>query len=106
MRTVRLTAVSMIFAAVFAVSAFAQAPTGKIGLISTYAFGDEKTGITKFVTAMKTINEEFKRASTEIQGLRTRYQNLANEVKKLQDQLSATTGPPIDKKAVQTQLDA
>jgi len=108
MRTVRLIAASIMMAALFSVAAFAQAPatTGKIGLISTYAFSDEKTGITKFITALKSVNDEFKPAITELQTLGTRYQTLAAEVKKLQDQMGATGGPPIDKKAVQAQLDA
>jgi hypothetical protein len=50
MRTFRLIAVSFIFAAIFAVSAFAQAPAadGKVGLINSLAF-DDKEGITKYI---------------------------------------------------------
>ena len=49
MKTVRLIAVSVFFAAIFAVSALAQttAASGKIGLINTEAFYDSKAGITK-----------------------------------------------------------
>lgn len=108
MRIVRLMAVSVMMAAIFAVSALAQtAPAGKIGLISTAAFADDKGGgITKFVTALKSVSDEFKPAVTEIQALGTKYQTLAADVKKLQDQLGATGGPPIDRNAVQNQINA
>jgi Skp family chaperone for outer membrane proteins len=109
MRTVRLAAASIMMAALFSVAAFAQTPAagvGKIGLINTAAFGDEKTGITKFVTAVKSVNDEFKPAITELQTLTTRYQTLANEAKKLQEQLNTSGGPPINRPEVQKQLEA
>lgn len=110
MRTVRLTAVGLIFAALFAVSAFAQTPAtpGKVGLINTSEFGNDKpgAGINRFVTAAKSVDDEFKTVTAEINTLTTRYQTLANDVKKLQDQLGATGGPPIDKTALQKQFDA
>jgi Skp family chaperone for outer membrane proteins len=107
MRTVRLTAVSFIFAAIFAVSAFAQTPapaTGpKVMFINTLAF-EAKDGITKYINAATALDNEFKPLQTEIQTLATKYQNLAAEIKKIQDQLNATGGPPIDRNALAAQL--
>lgn len=83
MRTFRLIAVSVVFAAIFAVSALAQTtPTanGKVGLINTYAFGDEKEGIKKYITALTTLQAEFKPVETELQTLATRIQALEKEI--------------------------
>lgn len=107
MRTVRLTAVSFIFAAIFAVSAFAQTPsTGpKVMFINTVYF-DAKEGITKYFNASTALENEFKPLQTEINTLGQKYQNLAAEIKKIQDQLGATGGPPINRDALATQLNA
>jgi Skp family chaperone for outer membrane proteins len=105
MRTVRLAAVGFILTAIFAVSAFAQTAPGKIGLINQASFLAEKGGITKLVAAYTALEAEFKPAMTEGQGLLTRQQNLAAEIKKLQDQLAAPpTAVPIDKTKLQDQL--
>jgi Skp family chaperone for outer membrane proteins len=105
MRTVRFTAASFILTAIFAVSAFAQTAPGKIGLINSTSFLAEKGGITKLVSALTALEAEFKPSMTEGQGLLTRQQNLAAEIKKLQDQLAApATAVPIDKAKLQDQL--
>jgi Skp family chaperone for outer membrane proteins len=83
MRTFRLIAVSVVFAAIFAVSALAQTtPTsnGKVGLINTYAFGDEKEGIKKYITALTTLQAEFKPVETELQTLATKIQAAEKEI--------------------------
>lgn len=81
MRTFRLIAVSVFFAAIFAVSALAQTTaTGKIGLINTQAFDDAKAGITKYVTALNTLETEFKPTFTELQTLGTKIQALEKEL--------------------------
>jgi Skp family chaperone for outer membrane proteins len=67
MRTFRLIAISAVFAAVFAVSAFAQTAAGKIGLINTQAFDDDKVGITKYVSALNSLETEFKPLGAELQ---------------------------------------
>ena len=70
----------------FAASAFGQpaAAAGKIGLINVNAFGDEKAGITKFRNALLSLDPEFKPLNDELNGLRTKYQTLAQEIQKLQ----------------------
>lgn len=109
MRTVRLTAVSFIFAAIFAVSAFAQTPptttAPRVMFINTLAF-EAKDGITKYINAGTALDNEFKPLKTEIDGLMLKYRNLATEIKKIEDQLSATSGPPVDKAALQKQYTA
>lgn len=81
----------------FAVSAFAQVPAantgpGKIGLVNISAFADDKGGITKFRTALTTLDAEFKTVNDQLSTKRTRYQTLAGEIQKLQQ--PAPTGVP------------
>jgi Skp family chaperone for outer membrane proteins len=84
MRIFRLIAASAVFAAVFAVAAFAQTAPGKIGLINTQQFDDDKAGITKYVTAMNSLETEFKPVGAELQTLATKIQTLEKELKDLQ----------------------
>lgn len=82
-------AASLFVAVIFAVSAFAQAPTtGKVGWIDTGAFSDEKLGITKFVQALKSLDAEFVPITTELQGMATKIQALEKEIKDLQAKLN------------------
>lgn len=107
MRTVRFTAVSFILTAIFAVSAFAQAAPGKIGLINSASFIADKGGITKLVAALTALEAEFKPSMAEGQAMLTKQQNLAAEIKKIQDQLAApATAVPIDKAKLQDQANA
>lgn len=90
MKKVTTLAVSFVFAALFAVSAFGQ--TGvpaatKIGWINTSAFGgDDKglNGVTKYVSALKTLDTEFKPRVTELQTLDTKIKSLAAELEAAQ----------------------
>ena len=107
MRTVRLTAVGFIFAALFAVSAFAQAPqTGapaKVMFINTLAF-DAKDGIVKYSNAMTALENEFKPVETELNTLKARYTTLATEVKGIEDKINApTSAVPINKEELRRQ---
>ncbi len=87
MKTLRLFSISMIFAAVFAVSAFGQVGTGKIGVINTFGFDTEQgkpgTGITKYVTAQTRLDAEFKTVQTELQTMNTKINSLKQEVETL-----------------------
>jgi Skp family chaperone for outer membrane proteins len=88
-------AVSFIFTAVFAMSAFAQAPAaapGKIGLVNVNAFGDETAGITKFKNALKSLEPEFKAINDELKTLQTKYTSLAEEIRVAQQ--PAPSGVP------------
>lgn len=92
MRTFRLIAISAFLAAVFAVSAFAQT-TGKIGVINTQAFDDDKAGITKYVAGLNSLEAEFKPVFTELQTLGTKIQALQKEIQTLQEQAQKGTVP-------------
>ncbi len=108
MKTIRLFAVSLFLAAVFSVSAIAQtgapATSGKIVVINTYAFGDEKAGITKYISAFKTLNAEFTPLENELQTMNTKLTALAKEIQTLRDQ-AAGGKVPIDEKAAQAKVD-
>jgi len=70
-------------------------PQSRIALIDTTAFGDEKTGIYRYVDAARTIQNEFKTRTDEIQSLENRLNALANEINAL---MKVT---PVNQQAVQ-----
>ena len=103
-------AVSFIFAAITAVSAFGQtggaAPAAapfRMAVIDTGAF-ETKEGITRYATAMNALDAEFKPIQTELTGLVTKYNTLGAEIKKLQETASAGT-VPIDQKMAQSKVE-
>lgn len=110
MKTIRLFAVALFLTALFAVSSFAQAtgaPTansGKIAVIVTYAFGDEKAGITKYINAEKALNAEFKPIDDELKTMNTKLQGLATEIENLR-KLAATNPKAVDEKSAQAKVD-
>jgi Skp family chaperone for outer membrane proteins len=102
MRTFRLIAANFIFAAVFAVSAFAQAQDTKIGLVNTFAFEDPKAGITKLVAASSTLDKEFQPSATELETMYKRIQVLQGELKTITDQINNPNTPAaLDKTKLQ-----
>ena len=108
MKTFRLIAAGLIFAAAFAVSAFAQAQTPvapKIGFIDTGAFGDEKAGITKYNNAVTALGNEIKPMYVELKTMVDNYQKLGDEIKKMQDQKAANPNSPISDSAVQDKIE-
>ena len=109
MKTFRLIALSFMFAALFAVSAFAQAAaptTGRVGLINTSAFEDEKAGITKFRTALASVDAEFKKDNDDLRTMATRYQTMQTEIQKLQDAVKANPKAlPIPETEIQKKVD-
>lgn len=107
MRTFRLIAVSVVFAAIFAVSALAQTTTAnKIGLINTYDFGDPTNGIKKYVTALTTLQAEFKPIETELQTLGTKITALEKEINDLRAKLQDPNNKvPIPETTVNAKLE-
>jgi outer membrane protein len=105
MKTLRLIAVSFVFAAIFAVSAFAQttAPAGKIGLIDTRFF-DSKEGITKYVSAMTALDNEFKTDFTALQTMGNRIKTLQTEITNLQKQIQEGK-VPVDEKSANAKVE-
>jgi Skp family chaperone for outer membrane proteins len=98
MKRISTIAVSFIFAAIFAVSAFGQAaaPAGKIGWIDTAAFGgDEKGvgGVTRYVNAIKALDTEFQPTITELRNLDTKIKTLAEEIQKMQQNTAVPVKP-------------
>ena len=106
MKTFRLVAVSAFLAAIFAVSAFAQTAAGKIGLINTQAFDEDKTGITKYVAALNSLETEFKPTFTELQTLGTTIQALQKELQGYQDIVSKGGKVPISEADIQKKLES
>lgn len=88
MKRISTIAVSFLFTAVFAVSAFAQAGAqpgaSKIGWLNTAAFADEKEGVTKYINALKALDTEFKPRVTELQTIQTKLQTIADDLAKMQ----------------------
>ena len=89
---------SFVFASIFAVAAFGQTPPAtKIGWIDTAQFADEKEGVTKYNNALKALDTEMKPRVTELTGLQTKLQNIAEENRtstKVQD------GDPVNQQVV------
>lgn len=118
MKTFRSIAVAFVFAAVLAVSAFAQTtqtppvkigvattnnPTTpmKIGVVNTQAFDMDKGGITKYINAMNTLEAQLKPEYTVLQTMNTRLQTLKTELEGYEKQLSDPKLPPaIDKEKI------
>lgn len=104
MKTFRSIAAVFAFAAIFAVSAFAQTTPAntKIGVVNTLAFGD-KTGIAKYITAMTSLENEMKPDQNALQALATQIQTLEKELQGLQDQINNPNAPAaLDKEKLRT----
>jgi Skp family chaperone for outer membrane proteins len=106
-------AASLILAALFAVSGFAQGNppaagatgTGKIGLINLQEFADEKGGIAKFKTALTNFNKEFEPSITKLQTMNTKREALAKEINTMQQQQQAASGVPIKPETLQAKIE-
>ncbi len=108
MKTFRSIAAGFFFAAIFAVSAFAQTTTpstGKVVIVNTFAFGDEKNGIAKYITAKKTVDAEFKTVDADLQTMGTKLQALQKELQTLQSQANANPAVPINQTTVNTKVE-
>lgn len=95
MKTIRLAAASFIFAAIFAVSAFAQpaAQPGaniKVMFINTAAF-EAKDGITKYLNALSMLGREMEPLRAEIRTMVARFEALEKELTQIQTQINAAT---------------
>jgi Skp family chaperone for outer membrane proteins len=75
----------------------ATASTGRIAIIDSSAFSDEKAGIARVVNAMKTVDAQFQPVRTEVQGMQTRYQALVDDINK--------TSAVADPKTIATKTD-
>ncbi len=108
MKTFRLIAAGLFFAALFSVSSFAQtgttaAGTGKIVIINTAAF-DDKAGINKYVSAMNTLETEFKPVDAELQKMNNDLQTLAKDIEIIRKQI-ADNKVPVDQKSANLKVE-
>jgi Skp family chaperone for outer membrane proteins len=100
MKTLRLIVVSAVFTTIFALSAFAQT-AGKVGIIYSGAFEDEKIGITKVVAALKALQTEFQPSITALQALGDKATAVGKEAQKLQEAYQANPNGPIGPAQIQ-----
>jgi Skp family chaperone for outer membrane proteins len=102
MKPFRFIAAAIMIAASLSLSASAQTParpqpaapagggtaatgTGRIAVIDSAAFSDDKAGIARVVNAMKTVDTQFQPLRTEVQGMKTRYDALVADIEKTKD---------------------
>ena len=105
MKTFRLIAASLFFAAIFGLSTFTQAQTtGKVGLINTLAFDADKGGINKYVTAMNGLEAEFKPDGDALTALGNKITALGKEIQTIETQLASAA--PVNKAQLQTSYTA
>ena len=98
MKTVRLFTASLFLTAFLVFSNSAQTNNAqsavKIVFINTFAFADAKTGINKYLTAIRTLENEFKPVETEPVGMDTKLQSLAKEIQTFRD--NAAKNVPVN----------
>jgi Skp family chaperone for outer membrane proteins len=70
-------------------------PDTRIALIDTSMFGDEKSGIYRYIDAAKSVQGEFQTRSNELQGIQTRLETLVTEIQTL------SKAPVVDQKTIQ-----
>jgi Skp family chaperone for outer membrane proteins len=100
MKLFRFIAAAMFVAASLSVAVSAQTPArpqpsapaagtsataGRIAVIDSSAFSDEKQGIARVVNAMKAVDAQFQPVRTEVQGMQTRYDALVADIQKTKD---------------------
>ncbi len=73
-------------------------PVGKVAVIDTEMFTDQKAGVARVNAAYNVIEREFKPRRDELQGLRARYDALLKEV-------SASAAPGADQRALAAKAD-
>jgi Skp family chaperone for outer membrane proteins len=73
----------------------AAVPDSRIALIDTSMFGDEKSGIYRYIDAAKSVQAEFKTRSDEVLNLGNRINALITEIQTL------SKAPVVDQKTIQ-----
>jgi Skp family chaperone for outer membrane proteins len=109
MKKFRLLPAVLFVAVLSAVSALAQTTTQssvstRFAVINTAAFGDAKSGITRYTTAINKLIKEFEPDNIELKAMGTRYENLRKEIERLQAEV-AKIGSPIPQSAVQAKIE-
>jgi Skp family chaperone for outer membrane proteins len=73
----------------------APVPDSKIALIDTTMFGDEKSGIFRYIDAARSVRAEFLTRTNELENLQNRLEALVNEIQTL------SKSPVVDQKTIQ-----
>ncbi len=74
-------------------------PPSKIAFVDTTMFGDEKSGIRRYINAVKTVQSEFRIKQQELLTLQNRIKTIADEISRL----SGNT--VVDPKSIQAKQD-
>lgn len=80
--------------------ASANVPLGKVAVIFSAAFQDQKQGIAKFTVLLNRLNGEFQKTQDDLNQVAKTIQALQDEITKLQGSTA-----PIDPKTVQAKVD-
>ena len=96
MKAIRLFVGSLFVLSALAVAASAQTAALKIGVINTQAFARETGGITKYVNAIKSVDNEFKPDNQKLQTLSNKINALQTEIQTLRNQNSTVPVKPED----------
>lgn len=65
------------------VAAPANVPASKIAVVDTTAFGDEKTGIKRYINAVNTVQRAFDGKNAELRNLQSQIKVIADDINKL-----------------------
>ena len=91
----------------FAASSYAQTgpatSPAKIAVINSYAFGDEKAGITRYVVALQSLKKEFSTVETELKNMSSRLDQLGREIQTAREQVQR--GVAVDERSIQAKVD-
>lgn len=101
MRSARLIILVIVFGAISTVSTFAQADTGKVGVINTSAFTVKEGGITRYIAQQEKLNAEFKPVNDELNDIITKINALKVEIKNLQEAASKNPKTPIKQETIE-----
>lgn len=95
MKVIRLATICIMFTALFAVAAIAQTGPTKIAVINTFDFQTREgnPGITKYVAALKRVDDQIKPLETELETMATKINNLKKEIETLQKSAANSTVP-------------
>ncbi len=105
MKTLRTLILTSFTFLLLAVAIYGQnAAPGKVGVINTYTFGEQKGGITKYISALNALDSEFAPVKTELETLGKRFNDLSKEIQTFRDQ-AAGGKVPINEKVAQAKMD-
>ncbi len=65
------------------VAAPANVPASKIAIVDTTAFGDEKTGIKRYISAVNSVQRAFDGKNAELRNLQSQLKVIADDINKL-----------------------